>query len=1508
MKKDLLLQVHHVEIASNIEDEYIEPSCFKKGIHKSPLCVLKNHNCVDIIERGNTLLYLCDSAERIRAKSKKIGRNKNKARVNQFIMNKLKSRHVVQIFGRTIESKSIMLEVHGIKPYFFIHCRNPLCLQKELQDLIVRSGRLSQKERRRIYELIHLPLIQSLSNRIRCNIYAHLSPKEVCRAHAIYRKSFFRYHEKESIFVRITFRNGFVANNAAQILTQTKQIGGVSWDVYGLYHHLFRPAAATRNELRDTMKMAIPQSCWVSQFLHDAHCRGMDWIAIDKYNLIAQKTCSTNIQASIFLQAISVRPNRDGEMHITDSQMNESIARCMDISGNLSGKAKQRILEKSNCGSLVDASTQLSPGTLSPFSDSHAVRSSGDCIGATLHLPGLCAPSHSSLQSSSDALKFDRKQPNLKTRNVPIVYQAEKEKHHSEFTTKFDEADNMRIPDRDSTCYPGPENVDYLPLCQMRLAFIECIAHSHDGILAMHLRIEDKQSGVRSRQGSKVLFECIYAVSKIPDHIHADHSSVKVLSTEARLLRDFCIQIFRLDPDVIISWDHDRAGLNLIKKRFHLLTGNILNVGRFRRDHDKNRKKYDGSLLGLRKRRSAISVLPIVDISSNPTTESFISAFGNQVDSIEYQKESEKDTTSTKDVAADLVVIDAMKEVCIDNGRILLNLWQIYRKDHGPDKLSKKTHSDRQTLHSLTAASWYMFGQRMPDIPAETFLKYLSNKSDKSLSQKTESAYSQKSLQTATFLIRAYFIQRNNTLRSIFERKWSLLENISYQCLLYGTLFCDTLSRGSQFRVESVLSGDIDMQGLLYPSIQGVLDDDKPADRKVFHSEHSEPSAIPLVLEPRKGFYTDPVIVLDFRSLYPSIMIAYNLCYSTSVLSLNKELKQSSFTSQESPFTAPNSERFVSPAIHRGAFPQMLHRILRYRIKANAMKKQLSEKKNCELFEKLDRLQRGLKNLSNVCYGYTSAYYSGRLPCAQLADAIVILGRKILEQTMHFVATQCDIWRKEYEVDDVEVVYGDTDSLFVHVRGGTRKKAHAIAGTIVSWVSQEFPSPIALKIEKIFQPCFLLESKRYTGNAFYTIASDKKTSQEDFNYKWEAKGIECVRRDYNLITEVLLRDAIQKWFQWQDSVRMQQYMTDKFQKLLNNEHSPAEFLLYPELKAKKFGLILRSDEHLPIFHYQKRADRLNSNEIREDSIPNQACDGDKRTETNRVSYRIGGPKPNEHFRHGFRVYGKRKRSEPSRSHLPVVVSAHQNYLCHRIPADRERIPYFIQMIQDIDLNIRRSRKSQNNPLVSISKPLYEKVIHPMALHHTNSGESYIDNAISKRGERFALDIVHYIKHKIAPPLQRILKHAGVDIYACIKATEYQKLNSSIVEQWKTFHEQTALKTLPKKSFCKTCRKPLEIDCDASPSNIGKNSCRKCRLLSRETSMKHSINILKSSTDRLFHLQKGCKRCLDIENTELPPEILESCINFECPIFYERASLQEECTSHVDILRKMQGEW
>jgi DNA polymerase delta subunit 1 len=38
-----------------------------------------------------------------------------------------------------------------------------------------------------------------------------------------------------------------------------------------------------------------------------------------------------------------------------------------------------------------------------------------------------------------------------------------------------------------------------------------------------------------------------------------------------------------------------------------------------------------------------------------------------------------------------------------------------------------------------------------------------------------------------------------------------------------------------------------------------------------------------IVIDPKRGFYEDPIATLDFASLYPSIMMAHNLCYTSLV-------------------------------------------------------------------------------------------------------------------------------------------------------------------------------------------------------------------------------------------------------------------------------------------------------------------------------------------------------------------------------------------------------------------------------------------------------------------------------------------------------------------------------------------------------------------------------------------------------------------------------------------------
>jgi DNA polymerase delta subunit 1 len=95
-----------------------------------------------------------------------------------------------------------------------------------------------------------------------------------------------------------------------------------------------------------------------------------------------------------------------------------------------------------------------------------------------------------------------------------------------------------------------------------------------------------------------------------------------------------------------------------------------------------------------------------------------------------------------------------------------------------------------------------------------------------------------------------------------------------------------------------------------------------------------------VVLEPTRGYYTSPVAVLDFASLYPSIMMAHNLCYSTLIPAY--KVKDFDVTKYE---RTPNGDYFVKKSVTIGVLPQILEDLITAR---KLSKEQLKNAENEE--------------------------------------------------------------------------------------------------------------------------------------------------------------------------------------------------------------------------------------------------------------------------------------------------------------------------------------------------------------------------------------------------------------------------------------------------------------------------------------------------------------------------------------------------------------------------------
>lgn len=384
-----------------------------------------------------------------------------------------------------------------------------------------------------------------------------------------------------------------------------------------------------------------------------------------------------------------------------------------------------------------------------------------------------------------------------------------------------------------------------------------------------------------------------------------------------------------------------------------------------------------------------------------------------------------------------------------------------------------------------------------------------------------------------------------------------------------GIDFNSVLTRGSQFRVESL------MARIAHPELF-ILS--SPTREQVAQQRAAE--CLPLVLEPQSNYYTDPVVVLDFRSLYPSIMIAYNYCFSTCLGSVEQEVaggidnneRQLGFTSTriapglldalKSDLTvSPNGILFVKPSVRKGLLGRMLEELLESRVMVKDSMKlwessSIDERDKDELHKKMDARQLGLKLIANVTYGYAGASFSGRMPCVELADAIVQTSRETLEDAIQFIHSNHAKW-------GARVVYGDTDSMFIHLPGKSRKSAFRIGQEIADAVTQRNPAPVNLKLEKVYQPSLMLTKKRYAGWMY--------TSPNQETPGLDVKGMELVRRDGCPVMQRVLEGTIDTLFRTNDLKMVREYVVKEVARVMRGEVALQEFIIAKEVRIGTYS-------------------------------------------------------------------------------------------------------------------------------------------------------------------------------------------------------------------------------------------------------------------------------------------------------------------------------------------------
>lgn len=399
-----------------------------------------------------------------------------------------------------------------------------------------------------------------------------------------------------------------------------------------------------------------------------------------------------------------------------------------------------------------------------------------------------------------------------------------------------------------------------------------------------------------------------------------------------------------------------------------------------------------------------------------------------------------------------------------------------------------------------------------------------------------------------------YFITRVKLDLKIIDAN-ELIPRTSEQARLLGVDFFSVFSRGSQFKVESLMFRIAKPENFILVS---------PSRLQVGRQNALE--CLPLVMEPQSKFYSSPLLVLDFQSLYPSVMIAYNYCYSTCLGRITswRGTNKMGFTDfkrekgllelvKDKLNIAPNGMMYVKPEMRKSLLAKMLTEILETRVMVKSGMKVDRDDKSLQ--QLLNNRQLALKLIANVTYGYTSASFSGRMPCSEIADSIVQTGRETLEKAIALIHS-VQSW-------GAEVVYGDTDSLFVYLKGRTRAEAFDIGNEIAKAVTDMNPRPIKLKFEKVYHPCVLIAKKRYVG---FKYESPSQTEPE-----WDAKGIETVRRDGTPAEQKIEETALKMLFRTADLSQVKAYFQSQCSKIMRGKISIQDFCFAKEVKLGTYS-------------------------------------------------------------------------------------------------------------------------------------------------------------------------------------------------------------------------------------------------------------------------------------------------------------------------------------------------
>ena len=321
-----------------------------------------------------------------------------------------------------------------------------------------------------------------------------------------------------------------------------------------------------------------------------------------------------------------------------------------------------------------------------------------------------------------------------------------------------------------------------------------------------------------------------------------------------------------------------------------------------------------------------------------------------------------------------------------------------------------------------------------------------------------------------------------------------------------------------------------------------------------------------IVLSPKIGMYLDqPIPVLDFNSLYPSNMIAYNL--SPDTLVYVKEVnaagrttrndvygKADGFKVDEVMYDIKDEEGneagrvycgFAQPTENPntvGLLPVTLDLLLKKRKETRKLMETTEDDAQKSV---LNGLQLAYKVVANSIYGQCGSKTSPirRLEVAACTTAV---GRQKIYDAKKIVEEQFG----------GEVIYGDTDSIFIKFGTKDLKESMDLAREAASAITASGRKAHKIEYEKTFLPFILFCRKRYVGMMYEDDV--KKCKRKEM-------GIALKRRDSAPIVKDVFGGALDILMEDRDIRKAQKFVQDMLVQVMQNKMPLEKFILTKQL-------------------------------------------------------------------------------------------------------------------------------------------------------------------------------------------------------------------------------------------------------------------------------------------------------------------------------------------------------